>query len=108
MNPNDLVLLWIHDESAKRILALTSHHPFSRWVIAGKVIDAKSVPIGLWIDVAFFEERRPQPDEPDKRFYYGVRPTECLIRWDDVYIAQKLKEAPPPPEDLRPAPGLYL
>jgi hypothetical protein len=109
MKPHEIVALWIHDEAAKRILALTSHHPFSRWVIIGVVIDTQTVPVGLWVNVTYFEERRPQPGgQPDKKVHYAVTPTECLIRWDDVYVAQKLAKAPEPPADLRPEPGLYL
>ena len=108
MEPGEKVALWIYDESAQRILALPSTHPVSRWVIVGDVMDAQTVPIGLWFHVDYFEERRPQVGEADKIVRYAVKPGQCMIRWDDIYIAQKLAEAEPPKADPRPIPGLYL
>jgi hypothetical protein len=104
----DGLALWIYDSAAKRILALPADHPVSRWVIVGEVLELPpAVPIGFWFHVAFIEERRPLVGEPDKLVRYGINPGQALIRWDCIYIAQRLAEAKAP-EDPRPDPGLYL
>jgi hypothetical protein len=107
VNPGDFLALWIEDGAAKRILALSSNHPVSRWVVVGDVLDLPLLPIGLWFHVEYIEERRPQVGEADKIVRYGVKPGQSLIRWDYIYFAQRLGEAVAP-EDPRPVPGQYL
>lgn len=108
MEPNQYVAIWLHDEAAKLFLGLMAHRHVSRWVLVGMVLDLPQNPIGVWIDVNFVEERRPSTTKgKTKRVHYGVKPGQCLIRWDYMITAQNLKTAEPP-EDPRPLPGQYL
>jgi len=104
VQPGDVLALWIDDSAAKRILALPEDHPVSRWAVVGDVMDLAPTPLGIWFHVEYFEERRPQEGAPDKHIRYGIKPGQALIRWDYIYLAQRLGEAKVL-EDPRPVPG---
>src|SRR3989338_2605311 len=106
MKPGQQVAIWLHDAAAKLFLGLGEKHPVGQWVAVGEVMDIPS-PIGVWINISYVEERRPVDEGKTKLVRYGVKPGQCLIRWDYVITAQNLK-APPIPDDPRPVPGLYL
>lgn len=106
MKKGQLVAIWMYDEAAKLFLGLPREHPVSRWVLVGTVMDES--PIGRWVDVHRLEERRPATEGNEaKRVIWTVKPGQCLIRWDYVITAQRLKDRKPP-EDPRPMPGQYL
>ncbi len=106
MQEGQLVAIWMHDEAAKLFLGLAGKRPVSRWVVVATVMDES--PIGRWVDVHYVEERRPEmKDEKAKIVRWGVKPGQCLIRWDYMITAQRLKDKETP-EDPRPVPGQYL
>ena len=106
MKPHQQVAIWLHDPAAKLFLGLDAKRPVSRWVAVGTVLEMAS-PIGVWLDVSFVEERRLGPKGKSKRVRYGVKPGQCLIRWEYIITIQNLKDAEAP-EDPRPVPGVYL
>jgi len=106
MQAGQLVAIWMHDEAAKLFLGLQGERPVSRWVVVGAVMDES--PIGRSVDVTRIEERRPPTKgKKTKRVIWTVKPGQCLIRWDYVIMAQRLKDKETP-EDPRPTPGQYL
>jgi hypothetical protein len=40
--------------------------------------------------------------EPDKHVRYGIKPGQCVIRWDYIIAIQNLKDAETPVEDPKP------
>jgi hypothetical protein len=82
MEPGQQVAIWLHDKAAKLFLGLNEKHPVSRWIAIGEVVDRPNAPIGVWVDVTYVEERRPSTKGKVKRVRYGVKPGQCLIRWD--------------------------
>jgi hypothetical protein len=109
MEPGDLLAIWLHDAAAKLLLGIHNvERPESRWVVVGSVIASSPSPIGVWISIQRFEERRPATESPDakdaKRVLWTVNPSECLIRYEYIITAQRLKGAEPP-DDPRPRPG---
>ena len=102
MNSNEVVAIWLHDYSARLFLGLHGDRPVSRWVVMGTVMDP--TPIGVWINIDHIEERRR--GEKDTKVLWTVKPGQCLIRWDYVITAQRLKERESP-EDPRTGPGQY-
>ena len=109
MDPEQQVAIWIHDEAARLFLA-TLRKPdegeTSAWFINGVMIN-RQAPIGVWVDVAYVEERRTQADGTRKTIRYGMKPGQCVVRWEYIIKVQLLEDAKTPPEDPRPMPG-YL
>ena len=106
MEPGELLAIWLHDDAAKVFLGIQGAHPVSRWVVVCKV--QAHTAIGVWVEVQRLEERRPATvDEAAKTVVWQVTPPECVIRYDYMITAQRLKGAEPP-DDPRPTPGVYL
>lgn len=107
MEPGQQVAIWLHDKAAKLFLGLDERHPTSRWVAVGTILPLPHPPIGLWVNVEYVEERRPSTGNKLERVRYGVKPGQCVIRWDYMITAQNLKNAEIP-DDPSPLPGQYL
>jgi hypothetical protein len=110
MNPGQQIAIRLHADAAKLILGVVSDTPPTGiWFAVGAVVDMPS-PIGLWVDISHFEERRMPTDggKETKRLRYDVKPGQWLIRYEHVITIQNLQDPPPPPEDNRPVPGMYL
>lgn len=106
METGEVLGIWLHDAAAKLFLGIQTERPLSRWVVIGTVMEP--TPIGIWVDVQHVEERRPATNGDEaKRVMWGVKPGQCLIRYDYIITAQRLKGAEPP-DDPRPMPGQYL
>jgi len=113
MQPNQHIALWLHDEAAKLLLGRQGEgdRPASRWVAVATVLEMQS-PIGVWVDVSFIEERKPgsrsktRGGAEGKVVRWGIKPGQCLIRWEYIISAQNLPK-PEAPEDPGPMPG-YL
>jgi hypothetical protein len=88
--------LWLLDEGARSILGIEKAESESRWVVSGIVEDSED-PLGFWITVDKFEERRPPPD---KRVIYKVTPPLCLIRREFIITAQVLGTMAPDSREI--------
>src|SRR5262245_51657491 len=106
MRPGEVLAIWFRDEAAKRFLGIEDkNHPVSRWVVVCTITDTTTTPIGVWVDVHRFEERRPETSDTEKRVIWGVNPSHCLIRYEYMTTAQRLQDAPspePPPSPETP------
>ena len=107
METGEVLGIWLHDAAAKLFLGIQGERQVSRWVVVGTVMEPTQ--IGIWVDVQRVEERRPAQRKGDeaKRVMWGVKPGQCLIRYDSIITAQRLKGAETP-DDPRPTPGQYL
>jgi hypothetical protein len=103
MKNGEILAIWLHDAAAKLFLGIQGERPVSRWVVVGTVMEP--TPIGIWVNIDHIEERRPefQGQEP-RRVQWGVKPGQCVIRYDYMITAQRLKVAEVP-DDPRPTPG---
>jgi hypothetical protein len=91
MKRGQRVAMWLHDKAAKAFLGVTAERPVSRWVLVGKVADPIPEPIGVWVDVEYILERRPEQGG-EKQIKYTVNPIRCLIRWDYIITVQLPKD----------------
>jgi hypothetical protein len=102
LDKGQLLAIWLHDAAAKLFLGLHDKRPVSRWAVVGTVMDDS--PIGVWVDVKHIAERRPVAKGKIKQVAWTVHPGQCLIRWDYIITAQRIKESEPL-EEPRATPG---
>ena len=99
--------IWLHDESARLFLVTTAtsspEGEVSGWFVVGTIME-RQAPIGLWVDIAYVEERRTYVDGTRKTIRYDIKPSQCVVRWEYIIKVQLLKEAETPSRTLIPCP----